>query len=517
MSAWSEMERMALLGTRRESIDIPPIAAAVDKVLSILDSEDAEHALLSAAGTLDLYEQIGRMPARLRPDPAARLPQESMAACPPEAAQYIAQMLEGPLRGLMPEFLQELHKAGLRIPETLLPNMLAYGYKRTKVRPFILPVLGSRGRWLAGHHQSWHYAAVDPNSWPSIRSAWEGASIAQRPSLVAQLRAADPAQGRALVESTWRGENDQLRLLLIKQLETHLSMEDEPLLETALDDRSRLVRRRAAELLAHLPGSRLCLRMIDYVPRYLSWTPGQTRMITVSLPQVSPAMRRNGIVGASSKVAARVRSQEIIQLLGGVPLDYWTDSWDARPRAILGALSTTSWPRTLTSGFSLAAVRQKDSLWARAIVNELGITRVTAKLIPVLNSRDVKAHTLRALSEIDPAEIDRDSALVAIMRRWPASWDTELGERLVELFSGHFRATAQARAPNNLLRELFFKLARQAEPELLTIASHMLGDSEKLGCWRNTAVEFLHILRFRRDMLGALTTKPPRSYAATAN
>ena len=74
MSAWSEMERMALLGTRRESIDIPPIAPAVDKVLSILDSEDAEHALLSAAGTLDLYEQIGRMPA------TARLPQESMAA-----------------------------------------------------------------------------------------------------------------------------------------------------------------------------------------------------------------------------------------------------------------------------------------------------------------------------------------------------------------------------------------------------------------------------------------------------
>lgn len=511
MSAWSELERVALLGTRRESVHIPDVAPALDALLSSLNREDGEHALLSIAGTLDLYEQIGRMPGRLRPDSAARAPQESMPACPPHAASYIAQMLEGPLRNLMPEFLQELQKQGMRLPDTLLPNMLAYGHKRTMVRPFILPVLGRRGRWLAGHHQSWTYATVDPGSWSSIRSAWEQASAAQRSSLVSQIRAADPAQGRALVESTWRGENDQQRLLLIKQLETGLSMEDEPLLETALDDRSRLVRRRAAELLSHLHDSRLCRRMIDYVPRYLSWTPEQTRRITISLPDVTPAMRRSGIVGANSKVPARVRSQEIIQLVSGVPLDYWTDSWKIEAREILRAISTTSWPRTLTAGLSLAAVRQSDPLWARAIVDELGITAATAKLIAVLEYRDVKAQTLRALNETDVAEIAKDDPMIAIIRRWPGPWDVELGARLVEAFAGHFRATADSRAPSHLVREVFFKLARQAEPDLFSNAARQLGDSEALGSWRNTAVEFLHILRFRHDMLDALVQNPPGS------
>ena len=511
MSAWSEMERVALLGTRRESIQLPPIAPALDRLLSTLNTGDEEHALLSAAGTLDLYEQIGRLPARLQPAAVVGVPAEDMPVCPPDAARYMAQMLEGPLRNLMPEFLEKLQEAGLRIPETLLPNMLAFGYKRAKVRPFILPLLGKRGRWLAGHHERWSYAAVDPGSWPSIRHAWEQTSAVQRPSLAAQLRAEDAAQGRALIESLWRGENDRLRLLLIKQLEIGLSLDDEPLLETALDDRSRLVRRKAAELLAHLPQSRLCRRMIDYVPRYLSWTPDQTRQITVSLPAVTPAMRRSGIVGAGSSLPARVRSQEITQLVGGVPLDSWAEAWQAGPRAILRAIPTTSWPRTLSAGFSLAAARQNDAFWAQAIIDELGIIPVTKRLIPILPAAYISALTLRALSETNLKELPKDSSLIAILRRWTGPWDVPLAARLVEAFNAHLRATAAARTSNNLLRELFFKLARQADPLFYDMAAAELGNLEELGCWRNTAVEFLHILRFRRDMLQSLTIKTPRS------
>ena len=95
MSAWSELERVALLGTRRETLKIPGITPALDSLLSGLKNGDAEHILLSSAGTLDIYEQIGRTPARVKPDLRALAPQETLPACPPHAAAYIAQMLEG--------------------------------------------------------------------------------------------------------------------------------------------------------------------------------------------------------------------------------------------------------------------------------------------------------------------------------------------------------------------------------------------------------------------------------------
>jgi hypothetical protein len=509
--AWSELEHTALLGTRRAALQMPAVAPALDALLAEIQGGDQEHILLGTAGTLDLYEQIGRLPARVRPDRWAGAPQEDLPACPPQVAAFITQMFEGGLHSLMPEFLGELRKANLRLPETLLPNLLAYGAKRSNMRPLVLPLLGNRGRWLAAQHDKWGYAAVDANSWPSIRAAWEKATQAQRPALVAQLRVENPGQGRALVESTWRAENDQVRLLLIKELETGLSMADEPLLETALDDRSRMVRRRAAQMLAQLPPSRLCRRMIDYVPLYLAWTPGQTRQIAISLPDVTPEMRRNGIVGTNSSVIARVRSEEIIQLISGVPLDYWAENWTADPRTIVRAISTTAWPRTLTSGFSAAAVRQKDSQWARAIIDELGLTVVTKKLIPVLEERDLKALTLRALNDAAGLELSRESDLLTILRSWPGSWDRELAAQILVVFARHFRATADLKMPHHLARDAFLQLGRKAYPALYETAVHELAEPQKLGPWHKPAIEFLRTLRFRRDMLAALQRIPPRS------
>jgi hypothetical protein len=513
MSAWSELERVALLGTRRERLELPQIAPALDGMLARIGGGDAGRELLGAAGALDLYEQIGRSPARRRPEMATP-PAENQRPCPPYLAHFLAQMLEGTLHNLMPEFLLALRETGLRVPETLLPNMLAQGQRKASLRPLILPVLGRRGRWLAAHHPDWHYAAMDPGNWSTVRHAWENTSEGQRPSLVAQLREIDPAAGRALVESTWRGENDQRRLQLIRQLAAGLSAGDEPLLEAALDDRYHLVRRHAAELLAHLTESRLAARMQTYAPLYLNWTPRQVRQIAVSLPPVSAAMRRDGIVGVDRKDAAVVRSQEMIQLVSGIPLDYWPAAWQAEPRAIVRAIPTTAWPRTLTAGFSLAALRQKDAAWAELILDECGLSATTAKLVPVLSPRALRVALSRALALADVQEMPRDSDLVTILRRWPGPIESDLGEQLAAVFVRHFRATAGARSPGTIARDSFLGLARQSDPALVDKVAPLLADAEALGCWHKTAVEFLHILRFRRDMLAAIETASKQPQAA---
>jgi Family of unknown function (DUF5691) len=506
VSAWSEMERAALLGTRRASANIPVIAPDLDSLINRLHSDDAGHDLLRAAGLLDLYEQIGRTPAKLSPQPLPPPRAETRQSCSPLAAQYLAGMLDGQQRTIMPEFLRAMDAAGLRIPETLLPNMLAYGAARANTRPLILAVLGSRGRWLAMRHENWHYAAIDPHSWQDVRRVWDVSSEVQRRTLAAQLRAVAPAQGRALVESTWRGAGDHQRLHLIKQLETGLSLEDEPLLETALDDRSRLVRKQAADLLSSLPGSRFCRRLENYVPGYLSWDSGQEQPLSVSLPPVTSAMRRDGLVGRLNAKPAHVRSQEMIALTGGVPLDYWQDTWGCSPAALLGAVPDTNWPRTLATGFALAASRQQNATWAAAVLAQFGVTNITARCVPALDPTGFAQLVNDTLDAVTTADIAKQSDLLTLLRQWPGPWEPQLARRLIPVFAGHFRLTAGENRPNSAIRDRFMRLALYGPPELEGTAANLLGDLDELGCWQPVALEFLQTLRFRRDMLRSLKT-----------
>ena len=60
----------------------------------------------------------------------------------------------------------------------------------------------------------------------------------------------------------------------------------------------------------------------------------------------------------------------------------------------------------------------------------------------------------------------------------------------------------------------------EAQPALQrgALLAKQLGDTKQLGCWRATAVECLHIWRFRREMRASLqqkAAKPTNIKAAT--
>ena len=94
-------------------------------------------------------------------------------------------------------------------------------------------------------------------------SLWQLGKSAERLALLISVRRREPARARALIESTWLndGANDRQRFLEV--LRENASMADEPFLESALDDRSKLVRRQAADVLAVVSGSRLRQRMSE--------------------------------------------------------------------------------------------------------------------------------------------------------------------------------------------------------------------------------------------------------------
>jgi len=121
-----------------------------------------------------------------------------------------------------------------------------------------------------------------------LSTEWETGSRPARLLLLAELRGSAPALARSLLESTWATERADDRAAFLATLARGLSIDDQPLLESALDDRSKEVRRAAAELLTSLPDSRRAQRMLARALPLLAWVPAEKpRML--GLRQRQPA------------------------------------------------------------------------------------------------------------------------------------------------------------------------------------------------------------------------------------
>src|SRR5690606_6998581 len=124
-------------------------------------------------------------------------------------------------------------------------------------------------------------------------SEWATSTREERHKLLTHLRGTHPARARELVESTWSQENADERQWQLNALMQGLGAEDEPLLERALDDRGKLVRRTAATLLTRIPQSRLVQRMRERVGALMAHVGNK---IDVMLPTaVTPEMLRDGV------------------------------------------------------------------------------------------------------------------------------------------------------------------------------------------------------------------------------
>ena len=515
MNNWENLVKTALLGTHREAYTQDLEESALERLLEPLKESGPAHRLLCTAGTMDLYEQVGRSPEKMVREVAMpSLPVDNRSPCCARASYYLSRMLGGPYRNLLPEFLLALQRSGQRLPDTLVPNILAHGAKTSANRPYIIPLLSLRDRQLAAQNPAWTYASPDLDSWSGLRRIWTDLPPVKRQALIKQLRSSHADQARELMASSWKIDHDNQRIRLLKALQEGLNMKDEPFLETALDDRNQQIRQHAAELLAFLPHSRLSQRMTGRVSKFLNWTPDQEQRIAVRFPVISPTMVRDGVVGSKSKQLARIRAQHLIQVVGAVPLSYWTTYWHQSPQAILEAVTSTNWTRTLFAGLSWAAYRQGDAPWAKAILWQRGLEGATSKLVNLLLPGDYALLIERIMDEETGSDpLSRSGPLVTALRRWDQPFDTQLTHMLLPIFADHFSQEQEKRAPGSLVRSAFLNLARTCPPTELPFAEEILGPlTGTVTQWRSTVMEFNHILRFRQEMLNALESDQQKAW-----
>ncbi len=467
MSGWPDLVSVALLGTGRRD---PPVLTE-PALAGLASGGSSEERLLSAAGALAVLRRAGRLapPAPPLPGPA---PAESLPACGPAAAYRLTLLLDDH-RTLLPEWLRAVARRGLRVPAEWLPDLLETATANQALRGEVEPVLGERGSWLAVQAPRWGWAAPLPATEREREALWLTGTRPQRHRLFAVLRRARPDEARQLLERGLSREEAADRAWFTAALGEGLAPADEPLLESALDDRRHEVRAAAARLLARLPGSAFARRMTERTVPLVRLEGGIRRRLQVALPaDLDEPTARDAIMRRPPRGTGE-RAWWLIQLVASTPLSAW-EAVGLSPELAARLAAAGDPEDPLRRGFAAAAEAQRDPRWAAALLGD------EPRLAEIADPRRAAP---AALERLRAGQTD-------IAERLRAPWPRELSERALDLLvtpagGGHW------------VRRL---IAERLDPALADEAARRLESAEPGTAQAVHSRELVKTLFFRRDM-----------------
>jgi hypothetical protein len=372
MSTWQDLVTASLIGTERTAVPppaVPGMPAAADA------PDDPAARLLDHAALLTAARRGGRLPERGNSGQHGSLPAAEPDPVPPvspAAGRRLARMLGGEHPDLLTEWLTAAVARGRRAPAHVLPPLLDRARRVSpadiELRRLAAETGGTRTRWLAALNPDWKFVTAHTMAGDD---AWRLGDAGQRRSYLAALRARDPDAARELIAGSWDAAAPDERVMFVKAMAGGPSLADEPLLEAALDDHSAWVRKMAADVLAVLPGSALAQRMAERAGRCLRLDRGISGARLVASPpaECDAAMRRDGITPGPAAGGSQLAGQAylLLEVIARTPLGTWTGAFGRSAEQIL-AVPTGSWAPVLFTGWSRAAMAQRDQEWMAALI-----------------------------------------------------------------------------------------------------------------------------------------------------
>jgi len=402
------LHKAVLAGTSRIPFDGVNGVAAALRPLAAQGADAGGLQLWHALAAQDLWQRAGFQPADGAEAPVAA---GADAECPREAEEMLQLLMRGIQAGLLPTWLSLAQARGVAVPHACLVPLLEQAMTKPALREKLLPVLGPRGRWLVAQNPEWAAKfTVGAEDAAALETAWNIGGPSQRAAALRAMRAADPVAALASLQSGWAQEPPENRAALLPELETGLSLADEPFLEAALDDKRKEVRFAARELLSFLPGSQLSARCAARLEALFTLKPGAAGALPVlemALPEAcDKAMKRDG-VGSENPHGMGEKQCWIFNMMQCVPLAHWSTRWDLSPRDVMKVISASEFRTALLHGLVHAV-----GLAARS-----GIPQADELFIAVLSSKtDVGASYTFVLSRramaLPPAGRER------VLRAW---------------------------------------------------------------------------------------------------
>ncbi len=381
MSLWAELIPAAMVGTARQMPPLPGTAGEIGETLQ------AAHAAAPAAAgkLLGMAAVLATCGRAAGPQPA---PGEYGAAADSESLPAIA---EPALLALLPWLLQEaplrlqqlvfidFAGQGRRLPYAMLPAALELARANVALREFIQPLLGARGRWLAGQNPAWRFAAGVGESAPEA-VLWSEGSTAQRCALLRAERQRDPAAGRERLVATLAELHARERGELLAELIHGLQLADEPLLLDLLRDRAREVRDIARTLLLRLPDGEFAARAGERMAVCLHQERRLLRKVwLLEAPEAFvPAWANDGLVADRPKNdSLGERAWWLYQLARQLAPGWWCAHTGLSPEALLHWAQGTDWVEALLRAWRETLLLTADAPWVEAMLAVL-----PAKLLP---------------------------------------------------------------------------------------------------------------------------------------
>ncbi len=360
---WNDLTKVALVGTDKTALTPRGDGTALDAMIAQLQSQDRETVLLAAAGALRLQEQA-RYTATDNTDalpPPAE--DETLPTCSDEAVHLLAVLLIEREFGLMEEWVQLCSEAGQRVPAQHIPAVLMQMKDKPYTYADVVAIAGARGRWLARYmpaaqpifqeltHEDWNNDALTP---------------AERGAAFRLWRASNATQAREALEEQLKKEKVDGRVAYVNALDMGLSMSDEPLLESLLDDKSKRVARAAADLLAKLDESGFVARMIERAGGTLKLDKKMKKEpITVHrFTSLDDAMKRD-TVDRPDNMYYNDEARWLHMILSAVPPHYWNE-WLGEPTDELITLINVNnniYLRTVFEAWKHAALNHHNPEW----------------------------------------------------------------------------------------------------------------------------------------------------------
>jgi Family of unknown function (DUF5691) len=403
VNTWQDLVTASLIGTERAEVPatrIPgwPAGDALSQTRHAGNAasqdgssdsgrlpRDPAALLLDQAVLLTVARRAGRTADAAEPLAAAGPDPRPVAG--PAAGERLARILSGDHPDLLAEWLQVAAARGLRAPAQVLPALLdrcrRAGPADSGLRRLVAEAGGTRARWLAGLNPDWKWLAdLSPDARRPGKDAWRLGHIGQRRGYLTALRAGDPGAARELIAVSWAAASASERVMFLRVLadepglvpdEPGLVPADEPLLEAALDDRADDVHGWAGYLLATLPGSALGRRMAGRALRSVAIRSGTQGSYLIVRPpaEYDPGLRRDGITlgQAAGRTSLAEPTRLVLEIVARTPVRTWADAFKMAPSAIV-ALRSGTWAPVLFTGWSRAAIAQRDQEWMAALINE---------------------------------------------------------------------------------------------------------------------------------------------------
>ncbi|GCE28159.1 hypothetical protein KDA_36430 [Dictyobacter alpinus] len=358
----------AVVGTDRHAAPLPATDSELDPLITQLPAEQKERSLLLAAGAYAIYSQAGFV-APEAPAVLAQAEPEILPACSDAIAHQFEGLLQLHAQILLPEALQCLQAAQLRLPHTLLPASLSVATDNPNLQQAFLPMLGKRGSWLSQFNPRWNWISQRQPEELTIAEQeilWQEGTIAQRKKILQQLRVIDPAKARDWLQSVWKQEKAEIREDLLHVIATNITSADTPLLEQALNDRSQHVRALAAKLFSYLPETAPMQRILLCADSILNY---KNNELQITLPNLEDAQWK-GMGEFVTDVTEKSSPPEWLHsILRLVPPPHWEEHLRLSPIQITELLVKLERKDEIINDLTLAAVWHHSLNWYEPLLH----------------------------------------------------------------------------------------------------------------------------------------------------